>query len=66
MSRVEYLSISSLMNIYGMEGKQFEEVKFTLNNKKIDASIFYIGEYNGTKRYIEKTEKKKDFLHIMN
>lgn len=53
MNNIEKWGIFNLLSIYGMEGHQYYEVKFALNNNILSPSTFEIGEYEITKKYFD-------------
>jgi ABC-type dipeptide/oligopeptide/nickel transport system ATPase subunit len=57
-NKIESWYTGDLLNIYGMEGHQYEEVKFDLCNKRLELSMFYIGDFSLIKKYINKYNNK--------
>lgn len=55
-SEFELEYIEALLNIYGMEGKQLQEVTCDIRKGQFDLSLFSIGEYEFLKKYLGKHE----------
>jgi ABC-type dipeptide/oligopeptide/nickel transport system ATPase subunit len=53
-NKIEKLNVENIMSLYGMEGYQYEEVKFFLGQGRLNISLFQIGEFNLCKQYSEQ------------
>ena len=53
-NKIEKLNVENIMSLYGMEGYQYEEVKFFLGQVLLNISSFQIGEFNVCKQYFEQ------------
>jgi len=58
-NKIEKLTIKSILNIYGMEGFQYDECKLCLKDNEINLSLFNIGEFNLLNKYFNKIESEK-------
>lgn len=54
------LRYETVMDIYGMEGNQFQDVKFDLAKGQFGLSVFMIGEYKFIEKYINKYKDSLD------
>ncbi|AGR77638.1 hypothetical protein A7H1H_1349 [Aliarcobacter butzleri 7h1h] len=64
INKIEKWRVFSLVAIYGMEGKQFDEIKILLKNNKFPSSLFQIGEFNITSKYFQNIHRGKNELFI--
>lgn len=53
-NEIDKIYINQILNIYGMEGEQFNEVKYKLSKNELDGDIFFIGEYSKYNQFREK------------
>ncbi|KLE08368.1 NB-ARC domain-containing protein [Aliarcobacter butzleri] len=61
-NNIEEKFIFTLLNIYGMEGYQYEEIKINLKQQYISVALFQIGEFEIIKKYFKKIAKRNDFF----
>jgi hypothetical protein len=62
-NKVEQRNAQILMSLYGMEGNQYEEIKMSLKNKNLNASIFEIGEYDISIMFFNRVKNRQsDFF----
>lgn len=54
------LRYETVMDIYSMEGNQFQDVKFDLAKGQFGLSVFMIGEYKFIEKYINKYKDSLD------
>ncbi len=61
LNNIEKWGVFNLIPIYGMEGHQYDEVKFFLKNKLFNSSLFQIGEFEISRKYFfnDKIRNKK-------
>lgn len=61
-NNIERDFLFTVLNIYGMEGYQYEEIKMSLIQQNICVSSLQIGEFGISKKYFEKKPKRNDFF----
>lgn len=61
LNKIERRGIFDLFSIYGMEGYQYEEVKFFFKNKFFNPSLFEIGEFDISIKYFDSMEINGEF-----
>jgi len=61
-NEIERDFLFTVLNIYSMEGYQYEETKISLIQQNISVSLFQIGEFEIIKKYFEKKPKRNDFF----